>query len=74
MQSLANTLWSLADLGIKPPQAWLEVALASVFDQPMEAFLPQEISSIMWALGKLRCRGGRALDPADTGLPLFAFF
>jgi len=51
-QEVANTLWALARMGIKPP-APVMVEFFSATDRRMSSFKPHELSSMVWALAKV---------------------
>lgn len=71
-QSLANTVWACARLGITPPSDWT-AAYSQASSRVMHSFTPQQLSSCVWACAKLQCGQkprwvSRALDAAQPRL------
>lgn len=51
---LANALWGLVRLRVRPPAAWMDDYLGAVEALPVEDFSSQALSDILWSLAKLR--------------------
>ena len=69
-QALANTIWAMARLGLRPNDAWLASFLslsAELLLSSGSGFRPRELSMTLWALATLRLWPGERWVAAVSG-------
>lgn len=64
-QGLANLAWAVAKFPKVPGTSALAQRLASISRKYVQDFLPQELSSLLWSLGRLGVRDNRLMSAAS---------